>query len=221
MWEKADGRKIHRTGCGSLTREVCSQAHALEAGAVRQYVSKVSQKRKPTTCKQRNNYQQNLLILLHGNLQNWRICLLFICSAKVTANKGWWRAEADPSVCDVALSKSHLFTALTRQTDDETTETALIDQTNDSGSPELCFQRWPVRNVQEQMQDNTRGSASTLHSLPAIRNLALQRESWRGKRGGGREGEEITLTGQTELEIIERHTEIDCSQQKVGKTMKV
>lgn len=53
-------------------------------------------------------------------------------------NNKRWRAEADPSVCDVALSKSHLFTALTRQRQiDEITERALIDQTNNSGSPEL------------------------------------------------------------------------------------
>lgn len=88
MWEKADEGKIHRTGSGSLTREVCSQAHALEAGAVRQYLSKASQKRKPTTWEQRDNFQQSFLISLHGNLKNWRICLLFICSTKITNDGG-------------------------------------------------------------------------------------------------------------------------------------
>lgn len=40
MWEKADGGKNHRSGFGSLG--VCSQAPALEAGALRQYLSKAS-----------------------------------------------------------------------------------------------------------------------------------------------------------------------------------
>lgn len=118
----------------------------------------------------------------------------------------------------MALSKSHSNAALTSQSQtDEITETALIDWTNNSGSPEPCFQRWPVRNVQGQTQDNIGGSVPC-HSLPAIRSLALQRESWRGK-GGGREGEEITVIGQTELELIIRYTQT-VSQQKVGKTMK-
>lgn len=35
---------------------VCSQAPALEAGALRQYLSKVSQQRKPTTCNQKGQF---------------------------------------------------------------------------------------------------------------------------------------------------------------------
>lgn len=109
----------------------------------------------------------------------------------------------------MALSKSHLFTVLTRQSQiDETTERAATDQTRNSGNPEPCFQRWPVRNAQGQRQDNTGGSAPH-HTLPAIRKLSTTKGVLEGKVGGGREGEEITLIGQTELELIIRHTQID------------